>query len=49
MAPTSDEQIQFLVNIQRLLGEGQFVAPYKLSCYWRCLPISPWKMGVIPA
>ena len=48
MAPTSDEQIQFLVNIQRLLGEGQFVAPYKFAMLL-ALPISPWKMGVIPA
>jgi hypothetical protein len=29
--PTSDEQIQFLVNLQRLLDEGQFVASYKFA------------------
>lgn len=29
--PTSDEQIRFLVNLQRLLDEGQFVASYKFA------------------
>jgi hypothetical protein len=29
--PTPDEQIQFLANLQRLLGEGQFVASYKFA------------------
>src|SRR5215469_15178183 len=29
--PTSDEQIQFLVSLQRLLDEGQFVASYKFA------------------
>ncbi len=29
--PTADEQIQFLVNIQRLLDEGQFTASYKFA------------------
>jgi hypothetical protein len=31
MAPTADEQIRFLVNLQRLLDEGQFVASYKFA------------------
>jgi hypothetical protein len=29
--PTSDEQIRFLVNLQRLLDEGSFVASYKFA------------------
>jgi hypothetical protein len=29
MQPMSDEQIRFLVQIQRLLDEGLFVATYK--------------------
>jgi hypothetical protein len=29
--PTSDEQIRFLVNLQRLLDEGLFVASYKFA------------------
>jgi hypothetical protein len=29
--PTSDEQVQFLRNIQRLLAEGLFVASYKFA------------------
>src|SRR5579859_1984461 len=31
MPPSSDEQIAFLVNIQRLLEEGAFVATYKFA------------------
>jgi hypothetical protein len=31
MQPTSDEQIQFLVKLQRLLDEGLFVATYKFA------------------
>jgi hypothetical protein len=31
MLPTSDDQIRFLVQIQRLLDEGQFVATYKFA------------------
>ena len=31
MPPTSDEQIEFLVKIQRLLDEGLFVATYKFA------------------
>lgn len=31
LGPTSDEQIRFLVNLQRLLAEGQFVATYKYA------------------
>ena len=31
MQPTADEQVQFLRNIQRLLGEGLFVATYKYA------------------
>jgi 5-methylcytosine-specific restriction endonuclease McrA len=31
MPPTSDEQIQFMVNIQRLLDEGLFTASYKFA------------------
>lgn len=31
MPPTSDEQIRFLVNHQRLLDEGLFVASYKFA------------------
>src|ERR1700683_2247275 len=31
MLPTSDEQIRFLVQIQRLLDEGLFVATYKFA------------------
>src|SRR5712664_3817953 len=31
MQPSSDEQIKFLVNLQRLLNEGQFVASYKFA------------------
>ena len=31
MQPTADEQIQFLVKLQRLLDEGQFVASYKFA------------------
>jgi len=31
MSPTSDEQIRFMVNIQRLLNEGLFVASYKFA------------------
>jgi hypothetical protein len=31
MAPTSDEQIQFMVHIQRLLDEGLFTASYKFA------------------
>jgi hypothetical protein len=31
MPPTSDEQIRFLMNLQRLLDEGLFVASYKFA------------------
>ena len=31
MQPSSDEQIRFLVNLQRLLDEGLFVASYKFA------------------
>jgi 5-methylcytosine-specific restriction endonuclease McrA len=31
MPPTSDDQIQFMVNIQRLLDEGLFTASYKFA------------------
>jgi hypothetical protein len=31
MPPTADEQIQFLVNLQRILDEGLFVASYKFA------------------
>lgn len=31
MPPSSDQQIRFLVNLQRLLDEGQFVASYKFA------------------
>jgi len=31
MPPTSDEQIRFMVNIQRLLDEGLFSASYKFA------------------
>ena len=31
MPPTSDEQIRFLANVQRLLDEGSFVASYKFA------------------
>jgi 5-methylcytosine-specific restriction endonuclease McrA len=31
MPPTSDEQIRFLVQVQRLLDEGLFVATYKFA------------------
>jgi 5-methylcytosine-specific restriction endonuclease McrA len=31
MPPTSDDQIRFLVNLQRLLEEGLFVASYKFA------------------
>jgi hypothetical protein len=31
MVPTSDDQIRFLVNLQRLLDEGLFVASYKFA------------------
>src|ERR1700722_14806851 len=30
-APTPEEQVQFLRNIQRLLAEGLFVASYKFA------------------
>lgn len=30
-APTADQQIKFLTNLQRLLAEGQFVATYKYA------------------
>jgi len=30
-APTSDQQIVFLTNLQRLLGEGSFVSTYKYA------------------
>ena len=29
--PTPEDQVRFLRNIQRLLGEGQFVASYKFA------------------
>src|SRR4051812_34602101 len=31
MPPTSDAQIQFIVNLQRLLDEGAFAASYKFA------------------
>jgi hypothetical protein len=31
MPPNSDAQIQFMVNIQRLLDEGLFTASYKFA------------------
>ena len=31
MPPTADDQIQFMVNIQRLLDEGLFTASYKFA------------------
>ena len=34
----SDEQIQFLVNLQRLLDEGVFVASYKFALIADALP-----------
>ena len=30
-APTADQQLKFLMNLQRLLAEGQFVATYKYA------------------
>ena len=30
-APTPEDQIQFLTNIQRLLADGQFVSTYKYA------------------
>lgn len=30
-APTADQQLKFLTNLQRLLAEGQFVATYKYA------------------
>src|SRR3954453_2226278 len=30
-APTPEEQIRFLTNIQRLLADGQFVSTYKYA------------------
>jgi hypothetical protein len=29
--PSADEQVQFLVRVQRLLDEGSFVATYKFA------------------
>jgi hypothetical protein len=29
--PTAEEQLRFLINLQRLLAEGQFVATYKYA------------------
>ena len=31
MSPTAEQQVKFLSNLQRLLGEGQFVATYKYA------------------
>ena len=31
MQPTADEQIRFLIKLQRLLHEGLFVASYKFA------------------
>ena len=31
MPPSPDDQIRFLVNLQRLLDEGLFVASYKVA------------------
>jgi hypothetical protein len=31
MVPTSEEQVQFLLRVQRLLGEGLFSATYKYA------------------
>lgn len=30
-APTAEQQLKFLTNLQRLLSEGQFVATYKYA------------------
>lgn len=30
-SPSPEQQIQFLIKIQRLLGEGRFVASYKFA------------------
>jgi hypothetical protein len=30
-APTADQQITFLTNVQRILSEGQFTATYKYA------------------
>ena len=40
MAPTPDEQIRFLVNFQRLLDEGLFVASYKFALFLALADIS---------
>ena len=29
--PTAEEQLKFLMNVQRLLAEGQFTATYKYA------------------
>ena len=39
MPPTSDEQIRFLVSLQRLLDEGLFVASYRAE--FRSSTVSP--------
>ena len=31
MSPTAEDEIRFLVNLQRLLGEGSFVSTYKFA------------------
>jgi len=31
MVPTADDQVRFLLNVQRLLSEGQFAATYKFA------------------
>ena len=31
MVPTAEEQVQFLLRVQRLLGEGLFSATYKYA------------------
>src|SRR5688500_5099541 len=45
MQPSSDEQIRFLVNIQRLLDEGSFVATYKYALLLSLADLSIEKGG----
>jgi hypothetical protein len=41
MVPTAEEQVRFLLNIQRLLGEGLFTATYK---YALLMALADWSV-----
>jgi hypothetical protein len=40
MVPTAEEQVGFLLKVERLLGEGVFTATYKYALPWALADLS---------